>query len=351
MSEQLLQSVEINKVANEFSQNFIEKNEKQKYLFGRNIYAEKIIQQIDIDGFVDDFYQANNYLGKKVIKLEDVPKDALVLVLSGGNTKSALSRVKKCDLECLDYFSFYNCANINLTEVSMNEAFKKEYDKNSEKFEAIYSQLADQQSKDIFFKIVLEGFQNLEDKQYFEDFLNLQDGEVFLDIGGYNGYTSEEFIKRCPNYKAVYVFEPENKNLKNLRIRLKNYENIFIFDMGLSNKKKTLRFDISGSASKISDGGAIEIKVDRLDDILQDSFTFLKMDIEGAEELAIEGAKESIRKNHPKLAISVYHKANDLWKIPEQIFSIRDDYQIYLRHYTESIYETVMFFIPNKSEQ
>ena len=70
------------------------------------------------------------------------------------------------------------------------------------------------------------------------------------------------------------------------------------------------------------------------------------MDIEGAEGVAIDGAKNTIMKCHPRMAICVYHKADDLWKIPEQIFSIRDDYKIYLRHYTEGVDETVIFFIP-----
>ncbi len=57
-----------------------------------------------------------------------------------------------------------------------------------------------------------------------------------------------------------------------------------------------------------------------------------KMDIEGAEGSAIEGSKSIIKNYHPKLAISVYHKKDDFWKIPEQILSIRDDYKIFLRH-------------------
>ncbi len=74
--------------------------------------------------------------------------------------------------------------------------------------------------------------------------------------------------------------------------------------------------------------------------------TFVKIDIEGAEGLAIEGMTRHILDEHPKLAISVYHKADDFWKIPEQILTIRDDYELYMRHYTEGTDETVMFFMP-----
>ena len=56
--------------------------------------------------------------------------------------------------------------------------------------------------------------------------------------------------------------------------------------------------------------------------------------------------KEHIKNDYPKMAISVYHKVDDFWKIPEQIFSIRSDYDLYIRHYTEGTDETVMFFLP-----
>jgi FkbM family methyltransferase len=57
---------------------------------------------------------------------------------------------------------------------------------------------------------------------------------------------------------------------------------------------------------------------------------FIKMDIEGAEVPALKGASAVIRKFKPKLAISVYHKWDDLLVIPQLIKSIRDDYSFYL---------------------
>lgn len=360
MNKFILNDLKEDERAKEYCERFLNSSLK-KFLFGRNIYANKIIEKLEIDGFIDDFYKENSYLDKPVFKLEEVPHDSLVLVLSGGNTKSALKRVKSFNLEALDYFSFFKYSkSLDLTEISMNEGFQKEFDKNKDRFQWIYSLLSDEVSKKQFSDLVnfrysydlkyLKDFTYLEDKQYFEDFLDLNDNEIFLDVGAYDGFTSEEFIKLVPNYSSVHLFEPETQNLKKAKDRLKEYKNIFFHDIGLSNKKETLRFDISGSASKISKEGEIEIKVDRLDDIIKEKVTFIKMDIEGAESLAIEGAKETIKNNHPKLAISVYHKVNDFWKIASEILDIRDDYKIYLRHYTESIYETVMFFIPLKEK-
>ncbi len=71
------------------------------------------------------------------------------------------------------------------------------------------------------------------------------------------------------------------------------------------------------------------------------------MDIEGAELNAIDGAAATIARAHPRLALSIYHNAGDFWRVPERVLGIRSDYKLYIRHYTESIYETVMFFQPD----
>jgi hypothetical protein len=90
----------------------------------------------------------------------------------------------------------------------------------------------------------------------------------------------------------------------------------------------------------------VEVPVEPLDNHRDVPFTFLKMDIEGAEASAISGARKVIEAHHPKMAISVYHHPSDLVDIPRQVFGIRDDYEIRLRHYTEGFTETVMYFLP-----
>jgi hypothetical protein len=94
--------------------------------------------------------------------------------------------------------------------------------------------------------------------------------------------------------------------------------------------------------------------IERESDVLLKAYTpeygdFIKMDLEGWELKALQGAVRHIREDHPKLAIAVYHHPSDFWRIPEFILSIRDDYDLYLRHYTEGWSETVMYFVPRKS--
>ncbi|MBO4433390.1 MAG: FkbM family methyltransferase, partial [Clostridia bacterium] len=60
--------------------------------------------------------------------------------------------------------------------------------------------------------------------------------------------------------------------------------------------------------------------------------TFIKIDIEGGEAAAIEGAKETIKKYKPKMQIAAYHKIGDLADIPKAVLRINSSYKIYLRH-------------------
>jgi len=60
------------------------------------------------------------------------------------------------------------------------------------------------------------------------------------------------------------------------------------------------------------------------------SIDFIKMDIEGSEVKALKGAEKTIKKYKPKLAISIYHKWDDLREIPNLINNFRDDYLFYL---------------------
>ncbi len=88
------------------------------------------------------------------------------------------------------------------------------------------------------------------------------------------------------------------------------------------------------------------IEVTSIDKVLQGKeATFIKMDIEGSELAALQGAKETIQKYRPKLAISLYHKPEDMLEIPNYILNIVPDYKLYLRHYATNLWETVLYAI------
>ena len=61
--------------------------------------------------------------------------------------------------------------------------------------------------------------------------------------------------------------------------------------------------------------------------------TLINMDVEGAERLALQGCRQVITRDRPKMLIAAYHRSEDLFALPQQIAAIRPDYRFYLRHY------------------
>ena len=60
---------------------------------------------------------------------------------------------------------------------------------------------------------------------------------------------------------------------------------------------------------------------------------YIKLDIEGAELDMLHGAAETISRCKPKMAVSAYHKQEDLWTLATYIKSLRPDYEFAFRHY------------------
>lgn len=341
----------------QFCEAFTGDGNAPKYILGRNLYADAVSQHVGIEGFIDDFTHQTEHLGRPILRIDAVPQDALVLNATGGRPLTAQKHLKRRRLRNCDYFSFARISGLPLPEIRFNEGFKSAFEENQQKYESVFHRLEDSASKDLYIKLLrfryqedithLEGLTQAEDAQYFEDFLGIKErNEVFVDVGCYDGFTSKAFARLYPQYKAIHAFEPDPINFVRCAQAFQSLTRASCHNLGLSSKKQRLTFETRESASSLSATGSVIVEVDALDNMLIDDPTFIKMDIEGAEIEALAGAHNTISEHHPVLAISVYHNAVDIWRIPETVFAIRSDYNIRLRHYTECIYETVMFFLP-----
>ena len=193
----------------------------------------------------------------------------------------------------------------------------------------------------------MRGFSLTIDRQYFEDFIRLGADDVFVDGGGYDGQTTLAFASCAPDYRSVYYFEPNPSMMEVSKQKLAQLPRIQYIQKGLYSRNGVMRFDSAGgSASRISGSGQDVIDVIALDNVVSEPVTFIKLDVEGAESKAIDGAANQIGYHAPMLAVCVYHDQADFWRIPRRILDLNDRYKIYLRHYSEGILETVMFFIP-----
>lgn len=225
-------------------------------------------------------------------------------------------------------------------------------------FSKVYELLSDEYSKQIFIERLnycITGNPKylipLESKaeQYFEyDIICLSKEEVFIDGGGYTGDTVITFLRKTNSeFKKIYSFEPEKSKHEEFIKNLSSFKNIELIPYGLWEEKDTLFFDSqNNSSSCISELGSTEIEVTSIDEILNgEEVTFIKMDIEGAELGALQGAKNTIKMYKPKLAICVYHNPLDIIEIPKLIKEIEPSYNLYLRHYSKSHSDTILYAI------
>ena len=225
----------------------------------------------------------------------------------------------------------------------------------------LYNLLIDEKSKEVY-KAVLK-FKLTEDytylinvkddvkKQYFDEVVKFSDEEVFVDCGGYTGDTIEAFLKAVDNkFKHIYSFEPDERNFKILTKYVEGLEKkdkIKVINAGVYYKSSV--FYLQGEEMAIActnEATDRKVEVCAIDDVVKFAPTYIKMDIETFETYALLGAMESIVKYKPKLAISIYHKFDDLWNIPLLLKQWVSEYDLYIRHYECYQAETVVYAIP-----
>jgi FkbM family methyltransferase len=242
-------------------------------------------------------------------------------------------------------------------EICVRRTSLAEFQEHSEEIERAYSLLSDEKSKRVMRTILnarLSGDLRLladiyDEAQYFDDsIIKLTDDEVFADAGCFDGDTSRQFIKRVNGrYRAIYAFEPHPASVKLIRENMRGVRDFHLRQSGLYNQNATLKFFAQTlGTSKIADDGETEVSVETLDSLPIETPTFIKMDIEGSERAALEGAKKLIERGKPKMAICVYHKPNDLWELPLYIKELVPEYKIFMRHYSlRSAHETVAYAV------
>ncbi len=189
-------------------------------------------------------------------------------------------------------------------------------------------------------------------QQYFDlPFLeqNRKEQEIFVDGGCYDGENSRMFAVWAGDVpRTIYAFEPDETNFHNCRTVLDSLEGVscHLVRKGLWSSDTVLEFHADANeGSRFADGGKVQIPVTRLDAAIEGNVTFIKLDVEGAEYEALKGAEKLIQNCRPTLAVSVYHKAQDIWELPELILSMAPEYTFYLRHYSLSSEETVLYAV------
>ncbi|MDE2600351.1 MAG: FkbM family methyltransferase [Rhodocyclaceae bacterium] len=332
-----------------------------RFLLGRNSEAAILDDMFKVDGFIDDFCPPDTvWRGKPVLRGADLPADAIVVnCVSNSKPRTAHERlVTNGTRAVLGYADFCRTQPGRIPLLPFVEQTRNDLAENAAHWEALYAALCEPVSRQVCDDIlryrltgdygVLAGYDYRPWDQYFEDFIGTR-LDVFVDAGGYDGDTAEQFSKRYPDYQRIYLFEPDSANLAKARQRLAHTRDIEYVGQGVSDSPGTLNFSTEkGSASAVSADGGVAIPVTTIDTYIKEPVSLIKMDLEGWELNSLKGAQRHIREDRPVLAISAYHHPSDFWRIREFVHSLGLDYDLYMRHYSESWTETVLYFVPRR---
>jgi FkbM family methyltransferase len=178
-----------------------------------------------------------------------------------------------------------------------------------------------------------------------------EQGDVVLDLGAYLGDSAVIFSRLVGPTGHVYSFEALPSQFAKLEKNLARFDcgnATACFNAAWNSNEELLMCE--NRASSAVGCGTIPVPGVRIDDFVRERgierVDFIKMDIEGAEQEALEGCERTIREFTPKLALSAYHKPEDLHRIMEIVRDINPGYRFYMRHYNPGFCDTVLYAAP-----
>ena len=330
------------------------RSRKSVLIYGVGAHADKILEKsykwgLEPEAFVVDDNYFDTVKAEKPIPIQKMSEcnleDANVLVgfINVERTRNVLQKQ--------NFFCFWNVEEQYLwterfildNRANIEYAYEMLYDDHSKK--TLLNLIRSNLSGDVAYILPLS-----DDRQYFNEITEDTRKEYFVDCGAFNGDTLRKMISHSgERFCGATCFEPDTQNYSALVKMSKLYGNVQCINRGCWKDEATLYFREMGSAGQIvgSEDATTRVDVTTIDSACRDqNVTFIKMDIEGAERSAIIGARETIERCIPKLAICCYHKADDIWRLMRLIDEIKDGYRFYLRHHSNGICETVLYAIP-----
>jgi FkbM family methyltransferase len=178
---------------------------------------------------------------------------------------------------------------------------------------------------------------------------------TFVDCGAYDGDSIRAFLTFQSNeFRSIYAFEPDAGNCNRMRAYVDTLGagvagRIHIFNAGVGARRETLRFSAAGNMSSSFDAlGELEVSVLPLDEVIpsDDSQLYLKFDVEGAEWEALKGCAQLLTSKRPLVALSAYHRPDDLWQLPLYLNRLNLDYAFFLRTHGEDGMDLVLYALP-----
>lgn len=344
------------------------------FVYGMGNGADKILSAMERFGAApagffasDGFVRGHSFHGHKVHSLSEVEAEVgefIIVLAFGAGYRELYDKIRE--------ISRRHTLIAPDVPVTGGGLFTYEYAlEHVREIEAVYGLLADDLSRRVFADVI--NFKISGDPEYlhkittekreaWENILRPGHSEVCIDMGAYNGDTVKEFTDfTSGRYKRIFALEPDPKNYRKLTENTLGMENVHLFNAAAWNEDGLVDFigrsgrnasvnisTASDTNTAVNTGNASNTKPAAAlrGDSLCEKADYIKMDVEGAEKQAIEGAAALIKKGC-KLNIACYHRTEDIFALPLQVHAIAPSLRLYMRHHLYiPAWDTNLYAVP-----
>lgn len=176
--------------------------------------------------------------------------------------------------------------------------------------------------------------------EFFRKFINQDD--IVIEVGGHIGYISHYFSSLVGDRGIVYVFEPGENNIAYMEKNINLLSNVVLIKKAVSDTNGIAKFFVENLTGQnnsllseyhqrdfneklsytVSEKRVVDVETVTLDSFCEEISivpNFIKIDIEGAELLAIRGAIKLIQNHHPAIMVEISQNQEDLLAILENL--------------------------------
>ena len=318
-------------------------------VYGMGNGADKLIARFEKYGIkISDFFASDGFVrghlfhGMRVKSFSEIKEtypDFVIVLSFASNRAEVIDMIEKINSQ----YDMY----IPDMPVAGDDYFDREfYNSHYDDIKRAYSLFSDEESKSAYANIVnykltgrmkyLMDAYSTKEELYAE--LSSVKIENFIDAGAYNGDTAKEAIEYFPSLRRITAIEPDPKNFKKLLKFADTVDSVTIdaINSAVWERSGEGEFSSSGNRnSSISSTVSYQHKETGISLISIDSLSadpdHIKYDVEGAELQALIGSHETVMRSHPTMLVSLYHRSEDIFAIPNYLADNYPFYRMVLR--------------------
>jgi len=336
------------------------------YKIGVKIARHALLSGCSLKGFIDNDQAKDGHFveGISISHPSVLDLNGEVVIVASGRHGNAIQQQLReiADVRIVNMHEFLYALEAPQGPESDFTSFVHSPHQEAFRFISAFLRLDDERSRQVFDGLIgmrtglsinlADDIKSPFDEEYFDcSFVSSEQAARFVDAGAFTGDTLRRLEQRFGPVKQAYLFEPELPAYYEALKSFSERQNVWLFNMGLDESpsravyQPTLSCDMTHEIEgPVAPGTTSYIQGVPLDEVLRGMVGLFKLDIEGMEARALRGARATIVRDRPVLAVCAYHRADDYWRLIDEVQAIRPDYRIAIRLYADILEDITLYF-------